>query len=203
MSVINSLLPPAPTPAAQGAQVDPQSVPPQADASDVLKAYPFLGEIASAKIPGVFIPKGWTNPATKVITPQIINSLGLVFSKAKDPAIALAIVNPKAIKKSEFEKLDREKKLDNHFPSIAEFVPSTGDASATPQIADAQAPAAEPGPSQGPVPVSQAPVGPGMGADAQDAVAKARTANLAQQVPSNRQVPGGGSILNSLLKRAV
>lgn len=195
--------PPTTTPP-QGAQVDTQAVPPAADPKDVLAAYPFLGEIASAKIPGVFIPKGWSNPATKIITPQVINSLGLVFSKSKDPSIALAIVNPKAIKRSEFDKLDKEKKLDDHFPSIATFVPSVSGAAASP-AADAEtasSDAQKPGPSEGPVDVTPMPAG-GLGANAQDQIAKARTANLAQQLPSNRQVPGGGTVLNGLLKRAV
>lgn len=194
-----------PTPAPAGAQVDSSSVPPAVDPAEVATQYPFLGAIATGKIPGVVVPKDWRAPATKVITPQVMGALGLVFSKPEDPSLALAIVNPKKVTRKEFDKLDKEGKLDNHFPSIAEFVPSTGDAM-TP-AANAPVAQAEPGtgaPSQGQVPIVPAPVGPGLGANAQDQIAKARAQNLTlNQVPSARQVPGGGSVLNGLIKRAV
>lgn len=193
---------------ANGDTVAPSQIPPSADPAQVVQAYPFLAELASGKLPGLVIPKGWTNPATKVISPQVLGSLGIVFSQPRhDKDVVLALVNPKKIKRSEFDKLDKEGKLDKTFPSIAEFVPSVGASAPAVGSPDPNAPAASGSvatsePSTGPVPTVQAPVGPGMGADANDQLAKQRLRTFAPQSPSDRPLAGQGSVINSLIKRA-
>ncbi len=204
-AVANAASAPAPDApnATPGAQVDAGQVPPAADPSAVVQAFPFLSEIQSGKLPGVVVPPGWGNPSTKVISPQVLGSLGLIFYHPVNPSSGqLAIFNPKTVKKAEIQKLDKEGSLLSKFPSMESFVPSI---SSNPPDAGAPAPAAAPqapGPSEGKVPV--VPVATAAPSAPNPALARAQAANVApNQAPSARQVPGGGTILNSLLKRAV
>lgn len=203
MAILDSLVDSGSAPSeAPGAQITPEPAPTQADPSAVVEQYPFLGALATGKVPGVVFPQGWKNPQTKVITPEIVQKLGLVFYKpTKDSAIQLGLFNPGKVDRKQVEKLDKEGKLSTAFPSINNFVPSVSDTPASGESAVPESSEASPsGPSSGPVPTM---VGPGPNPAAQVAAAKARLNNLQAPVPSQRSLPGGGIILNSLLKRAV
>jgi hypothetical protein len=212
MNVLDNLTspstPPAqPSPDSTPAQVDSASVPPAADPNEVVQNFPFLKELQTGKISGVVVPPGWSNPATKVISPDLLNTLGLVLYHPVNPSSGqLGIFNPKIEKVDNIRKLDKKGELLQHFPSMETFVPSIASATSTP-TPDAGTQAAPnapvtPGPSQGRVDVAPMPTAAPNAPSPQ--LQKARAQNLAvNQAPSARTVPGGGTILNSLLKRAV
>ncbi len=210
--ILNSLVPPSAAPAdsaapAEGAQLTPPDAAPATDPAAVVQAFPFLGALSSGKVKGVVFPTDWKNPATKVVTPDVVQNLGLVFYKPTNPKnnLVLGIFNPKKTTPEEVAKLDKEGKLGGKFPSISNFVPSTagqdtGDASAPGPAGVAPVDAAPPGPSTSPIPVQTGPPAP---AGVQDRAAQARLQSLGTSLPSQHAVPGGGAILNSLIKRAV
>src|SRR6266850_159288 len=167
MNVLDNLsspsTPPAqPSPDSTPAQVDQASVPPAADPAEVIRQFPFLAELQSGKISGVVIPPGWKNESTKVLSPPLLNSLGIVIYHPENPSSGqLGLFNPKIEKIDTIRKLDKKGELLNHFPSMETFVPSTASATSTP-TPDAGTQAAPnapvtPGPSQGRVDVAPMP----------------------------------------------
>lgn len=174
---------------------------------DIAQKWPFFRDMAVGKIPGVYIPAGYKNALGQGITPDLVTKLGFGIYRSMDKSIAGAFFNPKTVSVKEMQKLDKEGKLTEALPPISTYYdamqgskPQTASDN-TPDSAQA-APDASPSPtapSTAPVPVMPPPAAP----SAQRQIAAARLKNTAPQIPTNRQVPGGGTVLNGLLARPV
>lgn len=177
--------------------------------SDSNPLHPVLEQLVSGKLAGISIPVGFKSAEVDALVPNAatLTKLGLKFFRPMvDKTVALAVVSPKFTDKALLQKADEAGKVADVFPSITDFFPHEADqtpdataglsdpsAMSAPQTAPA-APANAP--SATPVPVVRA-------AAPNAALGRARVANLNAGTPSSRPIPGGGLVLNSLLKPTV
>jgi hypothetical protein len=208
MNALNQL-PGAPAPAPAPAPVAaPQAAPPTLN--------PVIVGLASGKIPGLNIPHGYDNPeAAALLKPALAVGLKL-FKPVHDKSVQVSVVNPKTVNAEALKVADHHGTLDKLFPSITEFFPHvdakaqskapTNNAPAmaaqsppTTAAAPAPQPAAKPanGPSNNPVPVMP------KQSKHLASLTNDRVKNIQPGTPTSRPIPGGGNVLNGLLKPVI
>lgn len=218
MSILNNL----PTGAPAGApapQVPAQPVAaPQAAPPPTL--HPLIVGLATGKIPGLNIPHGYENPeAESLLKPALAVGLKL-FKPVHDKSIQVSVVNPKTVNPEALRNADHHNTLQKMFPSITSFFPHqakqdksakaagkpptspAGNTQSPPPVAGAPAPNPTTGvpansPSTTPVPVLPKPT------RTTAALTNDRVKNLNPGTPTSRPIPGGGLVLNGLLKQVV
>lgn len=208
--------PSAATPAApqQGAQA-PQG----GKLKSVADNFPVVHALIKGGIKGVYAPAD-LQPSDELAlqtNPVLIKHLGLGVYRPKDPDVKAVLFNPAKISLQELQKADKDDKLTKILKPITKFLGGAsasasrgqGAAGGPEPIGDGPAggltgqntPAAGTAPAPSPSPVSVMPK-PTFGADAQKMAAEMRSKNFAPQGPTAGPLPGGGNILNGLLKRA-
>ncbi len=200
MNILDGLNGTPPTGAATmpAAATEAPAAPPDAAAPHPLQG--MVQDLISGKVAAVYIPKNYSNPNFQAPDPKALVSMGLaLYSPKHDKDVAAVVGNPQLTTHAELVKMDKDGKLDKNFPSIATFLPHVD-----PTVgAEAGSPVAAPlpaAPSQTPVPVLPA---SGLSGSALGALAAKRASNFAPQIPSARQVPGAGAVLNGLMRRPV
>jgi hypothetical protein len=176
MDILSNLVPPS--------QANGTAAPAPAAQSDQL--HPLLADLVAGKIPGVSIPKGFKNSQAEALVPSVdsILKLGLKLFKPKvDQSVVIAVVNPDVVDPKALQEADEAGRVSDLLPSVTDFFPHE-DQPATPANA----------PSNSPVSILPSP-------KTSPAVSRIRASNAAPQTPSDRMIPGGGTILNGLLKR--
>lgn len=178
--------PAAATPAAQAPQ--------GAQVQSVAEKFPLLHDLVAGDVPGVYAPKGFqpTPELAAMTNMKMIKTLNLGVYRPKDQEVAAVMFNPLKISIKDLQEADKNNELTKILPPITKYLHQ-----------------------QGPTGVSEGPTGglignqttqvmprPTFGADAQKMAAQMRSKNFAPQGPTAGPIPGGGVILNSLLKRA-
>jgi hypothetical protein len=150
-----------------------------------------LRAIASGQIPGVTVPSDAPSIPSD-LTPDDIAGAGVGLYKPQSEGFAVVLFNESKVALPDLQRMDAAGTLAEALPSITSFLapPAPGDDAGPVAAAEDAAK----------VPVMPR---PGMSGDAQRQVADARMDNLTPVEPSKRAIPGGGTILNGLLKRAV
>jgi hypothetical protein len=172
---------------------------------------PVIKMLAVGDPPAVMIEPGQYFPALEPIgknLPKLLKG-GLDFYKSMKGEGVL--FNPLFLGEAELKKADESGKLEKMIPKYAELmgedpqvVPDDKFDEILKQQEDnergfRQLNQEDQGAEQAPA-ETQAPPPP---AETEDKITQARTKNLAPQTPTTRAVPGGGQILNGILKRAV
>jgi hypothetical protein len=194
MNMLDSLV-------ADSAPSMPQTAPQEGD-SNPLSEYPGLAKIASGEVPGAYIPAD-VEPRESNITPDALQSAGLLFYKPKTPNVLAVLFNPEVLPAKKLKELDLGGQLTEALPPITQLM-GAGDAAETPSTSyqSVEAPETSVQAPSAPetVPVLPAPT---FGVDAQRQAARTRLQTLAGQEPSKRPIPGGGQVLNGLLRQVV
>lgn len=140
-----------------------------------------ISSLTSGKLPGVNVPAGF-KPGAKLggLSGPDFQKAGLAMYRPHDPALMLTIFNPAAVSPDDVKAADAEGKLVTLFPDVSQFdaPEATGDA-----------------PSATRVPILPRP--------ASGALAALSGAAQAPVLPTERPIPAGGQLLNSLVSRAV
>ena len=182
---------PAPTPAASPAPTP--DAPAGPSATPDLSAFPVAAAIASGKIPGVYIPKGFKGKAAPGLTAQVLIKSGLGIYRPTSPDIQAVLFNAKTVPVAALKQADKAGELAQVLPPITAFT----DASKAPQGAAAGA-----SDEQSPEPSAPDTV-PVLPRPSSSRVQSSTLRNLAPQTPSGRQIPGAGTVLNGLLPKAL
>lgn len=154
--------------------------------------------VANGQIPGAYIAAGATGGSANPPSAQDMADMGVNFFKPVASKDVMAVMySPKAITPKELDRLDQTGKLTEVFPNVADLL--GGPASAS-----------------GEAPVPGAPVEPIVPEMPQQVAIQPRQSvggdPMAQQrlavlnsggAPSKRVVPGGGAVLDGLMRRAV
>lgn len=144
-----------------------------------------ISELTSGKLPGVNVPAGF-KPGAKLsgLSGPDFQKAGLAMYRPHDPALMLTIFNPAAVSPDEVKTADSEGKLATLFPDVTQF----------------DAPEAQEGPQS----ASRVPILPRPASGASGALAAlSGAAQPAPVLPTERPIPAGGQLLNSLVSRAV
>lgn len=185
-------------PVAQGAQVQ--------SAAD---KFPVVHALVAGDIKGVYAPKGLKASEELAVqtNPVLIKHLGLGVYRPKDKDVQAVLYNPNKISLEQLQKADKEDKLTSILQPVTKFLgqnpggPSSIGDGPTGGLTGNQTSQDQPtnAPSSEPVQVMPRPT---FGAEAQRMAAEMRSKNFAPAAPTAGPVPGGGTILNGLLKRA-
>jgi hypothetical protein len=154
--------------------------------------------IANGQIPGAYVAAGSTGGIDNPPPREAITGMGIEFFKPKVSTDVMAVLyNPKALNVKELTRLDETGKLTEVFPNAASIVGSPASASEDQTNPDGSvAPSVPEMPQQVPIQPRQAAGG--------DPMAAQRLAVLnSGGSPSKRVVPGGGAVLDGLMRRAV
>jgi len=190
--------PPPPAAAPQGGQMQ-----------SVEEKFPLLHDLVAGDVPGVYAPKGFKpSPELAAMTNmKMIKTLGLGIYRPKDQEVAAVMFNPAKISLKDVQEADKANELTKIFPSVAKYADGApegpagvGDGPTGGLIGNQTTqdqPAAGPSPE-----ATQVMPRPTFGAEAQRMAAEMRTKNFAPAAPTAGPIPGGGNILNGLLKRA-
>lgn len=154
--------------------------------------------IASGQLPGAYIPESAPKSEANV-SPEDLSAQGVSLYRPQTPGIAAVMFNSEVVPIEKIKELDASGTLTKTFPSVTDLMAGpSAEAGATPE---APAEAAEPAQQPSAVPVLPRPT---FGGAAARKVSTARLAALGGGVePSKRLIPGGGSVLNGLVQRAV
>lgn len=174
-----------------------------------VQAVPVIKMISIGNPPAVLIEPGQYFPSLEPIgknLPKIV-AAGLDFYKsAKGDGV---LFNPLLINEAELKKADESGKLEKIIPKYADLtgeqpqeIPDDKFEELLKQQED-NATGLRQLSQQSEKPSAMAPEAPPPPAQAENKIAQARTKNLAPTTPTTRNVPGGGTVLNGLLKRAV
>ena len=140
-----------------------------------------ISSLTSGKLPGVNVPEGF-KPGAKLsgLTGPDFQNAGLAIYRPRTSGLMLTIFNPSAVSPDDVKAADAEGKLATLFPDVFQF--------------DAPE-ATEDAPSANRVPILPRP--------ASGALAALSGAAQAPVLPTERPIPAGGQLLNSLVNRAV
>lgn len=181
---------------AEGAVMSPEASAPDANEA-ALEKFPWVAMTLSGDLPGWTIPTGYKH-AGPGLDPKQLQAMGLGFYRpSTDETTELAIFNPNAIEEADLKRLDAAGELSKALPPVTALQSAISGSQGSPEASAA--------PAEG----NQAPVAPAMvpvipkNAAVDQKTAQARVSNITPTVPSERTIPGGGTILNSLIKRAV
>lgn len=148
-----------------------------------------LRAVSAGQLPGVLVPDDAPSIPSN-LTPDDIANAGVGLYKPTTPKIAVVLFNQKQVPLEKLQSLDKEGKLAESLPSITSL------------LGGPSAPAADAAPAPGATTAANlVPVLP-RSAGGHDA-AMLRMKSLLPVDPSQRQVPGGGTVLNGLLQRPV
>jgi hypothetical protein len=165
-----------------------------------------LSDLVEGNPPAVFAPAGMKpSPELAAQTnPGVMNHLGLAVYRPHDQTIAAVLFNPHHISLKEIQKADKAGKLDKVAKPISEYFgggPGGVGDGPTGGLTGNQVTQDQPANAPSPATVAIEPKST-FSADAQKMAVEMRSKNFATQDPTAGPVPGGGVILNSLLKRA-
>jgi hypothetical protein len=220
--VIDSLMPRASNPDTNNPSAATPAAPQQGSQAaggkmqSVAEKFPLLHELVVGDVKGVYAPKDLQpSPELAALTgPKMIKTLGLGVYRPKDPDVKAVLFNPNKISIKQLQEADKEDRLTKILVPVTKFL--SGDSKAAQGAPGAPAavgdgpvgglagqntPPAAATSSPSPEPVGVLPK-PTFGADAQKMAAEMRAKNFAPAGPTAGPIPGGGNILNGLLKRA-
>lgn len=153
-----------------------------APAPEQTESHPLLDALASGKLPGLNVPKGYQprDPELNNISLEHLRAAGLDLYRPHDPNVMFSVFNPTKVKLEDLQAADKNGELSTLLPSIDQFdgaEPPSGPVGKIPAPAAPQ------------VPVLQHP--------------QARPVQPHPVLPTERPVPAGGQLLNGLMSRAV
>jgi len=168
--------------------------------------YPLLSDLVAGNPPAVYAPAGMkpTPQIAEQTNIGVVQHLGLAVYRPHDPEIAAVLFNPHHISLKELQKADKAGKLDKVAKPIAEYFgdgPGGVGDGPTGGLIGNQVTQDQPANAPSPALIAIQPKST-FSADAQKMAAEMRSKNFAPQDPTAGPVPGGGVILNCLLKRA-
>jgi hypothetical protein len=182
-------------------QAAPPAVAPAPAAGSGALELPFVQAVLAGAPAGYAFAKGMQTPSIEVLKAgvQEVVEAGLDFYKPDDKSLDAVMFNPAIFSEEAIVKADKAGILKDLFPP---FLPEN-DSILAQSLAE---PGALPAPTEGDV-MPAAPSAPmpsgGPSAAAQGATAGIRADAMKQKTPSQRQKPGAGTVLNSLIQRTV
>lgn len=208
---------PSPTDFSPGVQVPaPNNFAAAAKNPDAHAPLAVLKAVIGGQLPGVLIP----HDAPKIqssLTPQDLLQSGVGLYRPKSPGIAAVLFNPQHVPVSTLKAMDSKGTLKKAFPPITKFLgASKGKAAPKSSKVSNQAPGPSDSPSAisetnltgspAPATVNMVPIlpKPSFSADAEKQLAMKRVNAIAgNTLPSNRPMPGSGSVLQGLTQSVI
>ncbi len=208
MALIDEIVPKGSAPAASAPSPTPAPAPeaapaPESDADPVIPdevlRIPAFGALLQGAPPAVRVPVGVESPEVEVITRNrdaLVNA-GFGIYRTKDNSEGV-FFNTQFISPEEIQLADQKGKLDEIAPPIDELK-NFFDA----ELSKEGAAPAPGGPATPPTAAPATSMTPPAAPQAQKAIANSRLKNVALGAPTSGPAPGGGRLLNSILKPTV